>query len=127
MCRRITRLPGKPSDCQHQSPSRRASFPIQRDPMVSLLVPTLNRPEFVIRLLRYYADAAYSGAIYIGDSSTDAYATPTQEFVAALDGRLRVEYRRCPGCDAAEAMLRIVSEVTSRYVAFLGDDDFLVP
>ena len=40
-------------------------------PKVSILVPTMNRPEFVLRLLEYYRSVNCIHPIYIGDASNE--------------------------------------------------------
>lgn len=78
-------------------------------------------------MLRYYEAREFKGVIYIGDSSGDVERTLTLACIRELGGKLRIEHRFCSGCDAAEAMRRLLAEVTTPYVAFAGDDDFLVP
>ena len=39
--------------------------------MISLLMPTMNRSDFVSRVLLYYVDQNYESPILIGDSSSD--------------------------------------------------------
>ena len=36
----------------------------------SIIVPTLNRPDFLLRLIRYYDALHFDGRILMGDSSS---------------------------------------------------------
>lgn len=95
--------------------------------MITLCVPTCNRPAFVERLLRYYAATGSRHGILIGDSSDTADAARTQRAVASWEGRLQVRYEACPGLSSCEALEQLSRLITTPYGAFLGDDDFLCP
>jgi len=95
--------------------------------MVSLLVPTMNRPGFVERLLCYYAKLGFQGSICIADSSTSAEAERTKRAIAASRDSLDIIYREHPYLGAAESLQQLLDSVPTRYAALVGDDDFLVP
>ena len=95
--------------------------------MISLCVPTFNRPAFIERLLRYYAATGFRHWIFIGDSSDGENATRTQRVVAWWEGRLQVRYEACPGLSSCAALEHLSRLITTPYCAFLGDDDFLCP
>ena len=60
--------------------------------MISLLIPTLNRSEFVVRLLRYYKYVDFQGDILVGDSSDIPHANRIQTEIPELQGSLPVNY-----------------------------------
>ena len=95
--------------------------------MITLCVPTFNRPAFIERLLRYYAATGFRHWIFIGDSSDVEDAKRTQRAVASWEGRLQVRYEACPGLSSCAALEHLSRLVTTPYCAFLGDDDFLCP
>ena len=95
--------------------------------MITLLVPTMNRSEFVIRLLRYYWRLNFRGAIFIGDSSNAEHIERTKKAIEVFRGKLNINYREYPGINNAKCMQQLLDLVTTPYVTFLGDDDFLVP
>jgi glycosyltransferase domain-containing protein len=93
--------------------------------MITLCVPTKNRPEFLGRLLRYYASVRYPHWIFIGDSSDSEHAASNQEHVARLGGTLQIVYRHYPGCSSCDCIERLTESVSTPYCAYVGDDDFL--
>lgn len=95
--------------------------------MISILVPTLDRSSFVIRLLRYYKNVRFEGNLLIGDSSDGYHADRLESEVKSLSTILRVEYHNCKGMNDSETIGYLSRSSTSRYVAFVGDDDFLIP
>jgi len=93
--------------------------------VLTLLVPTKNRPELVERVLRYYAETGYRHWLFIGDSSDPAAAERTSMVVTSFQSQLKVVYHPCPGLDPNECLEALSQLLTTPYTAFLGDDDFL--
>jgi len=93
--------------------------------MITLCVPTMNRPQFLERLLRYYAQTRSPYAVLIGDSSTAELAEQNQRMVASFERQLRVTYRAYPGLSACAALEQLAQEISTPYCAFVGDDDVL--
>jgi glycosyltransferase domain-containing protein len=98
-----------------------------QDLRVTLLIPTLNRPEFVIRLLRYYAEVGFTGRIAVGDSSDAAGVRLTRAEVERLKGALDIDYVELPGLGLADSWKHLIDRLSTPYAAYLADDDFLVP
>src|SRR4051812_7254501 len=94
---------------------------------VTLLIPTMNRPEFVARLLQYYASVRFNGRISIGDSSGPDGLNATRIAVRALDHTLDIEYAEYPGLGLADCWKQMIDRLTTPFAAYLADDDFLVP
>ena len=95
--------------------------------MVGIIIPTINRSGFLIRQLAYYADLGSKHPLYIGDSSDSQHAQCTQEAVRKLRNRVPINYFRFPGASDYQTISELVQRVEEPYVAFMGDDDFLVP
>ena len=95
--------------------------------MISIVIPTLNRPQFVIRQLRYLAQAGFGGRVLIGDGSEAPVAAPLRAEVAGLGGRLAVAYDNWPGLSDIATLKRLAQAVETPFTAYAGDDDFLVP
>jgi glycosyltransferase domain-containing protein len=98
-----------------------------RNPSVTLLIPTMNRPEFVERLLRYYAAVRFAGRISIGDSSNAEGVNAARRAVDAFRGVLDIEYAEYPGLGLADCWKQMIDRLATPYAAYLADDDFLVP
>lgn len=96
--------------------------------MIGILIPTLNRPDFVARALRYYESSDFQGTIYLADSSD------TEQHMVNIGNVDRSDVRVChkhypkdkyPHDGAC--IKEILKAVDEPYCAFCGDDDFFVP
>jgi len=95
--------------------------------MITLCIPTKDRPAFLARLLRYYARARFPHAICISDSSELEQAAENQRTVASLAGQLTLDYQFCPGLSSNAAAEQLSRRVATPYCALGADDDFLCP
>ena len=95
--------------------------------MISLCVPTMNRSEFLTRLLHYYASTRFPYWICIGASSSREQVTNNQRIVAAFQNQLNIHYEECPGLSSCAALEQLSRSISTPYCAFLGDDDFICP
>lgn len=95
--------------------------------MLTIMIPTMNRSDFLIRLLNYYADTGYKHWISIGDSSNSEDVEKTKNAIKYIGSKLKIIYNEFPGLNDAECMQQIVKTVSTPYVVFVADDDFLVP
>ena len=95
--------------------------------MITLLMPTMNRSDFLIRLLGYYSDLGFQGCICIGDSSNSAHLDRTKAAISAFQGTLNIVYREYPHLSAHLCEQQLLQFVTTPYIALAPDDDFLVP
>ena len=88
--------------------------------MITLIVPTMNRSDFLIRLLRYYNEIHFKGCICIGDSSNPGYIEKTKKEIERLQGKLNIVYQEYPGLKAAECLNRLIDLVSSPYADSAG-------
>lgn len=95
--------------------------------MVTLMVPTMNRSEFVIRMLRHYARLGFRGRIAIGDSSVPEHLERTRRAVQELAGTLDVVHVEMPRLGLAACLQRLADLLTTPFATILPDDDFVVP
>ncbi len=93
--------------------------------MITLLIPTLNRSDFLQRLLDYYAATGYRHDILIGDASDEARASKMREVVKQFDSKLRIRYRHLPGQSIAHTVFTLNKEVETPYATLVPDDDFI--
>ena len=95
---------------------------------IALLIPTLNRPDFVKRMLGYYESVHFDGTIYLADSSdTEAHMVNIGNVERS---GVRVAHRHYPKKDYPHdgaCIKEILKLVDEPYCAFSGDDDFFVP
>lgn len=98
--------------------------------MISILIPTMNRSDYLIRALQYYASVNFTGWILIGDSSEPAHIEKIQQTVQSLQDRLQIIYEYCPKSEYksnAPVLQRLIDLAPTPYVVYAGDDDFVIP
>lgn len=95
--------------------------------MISLCVPTKNRPDFLSRLLHYYAATHYQHWVCIGDSSDPEHVERNQQTVASLNSVLKIDYQLCPGLSSCAALEHVSRHLSTPYSALVCDDDFICP
>ena len=94
---------------------------------VAVLIPTINRSEFLIRQLRYYALTKSPHPVYVGDASDETHKRKVEECIAELGEIITVHYYHWPQHTDRQAYRRLSTLVEEEFCAFSGDDDFLVP
>jgi glycosyltransferase domain-containing protein len=94
--------------------------------MITVIIATKNRPEFLIRLLKYYAETDFQGWLYIGDSSDKGNYDLTQKFISELCGKLRILHIRFPKLNVIQTIRALLAKVKTPYTAIVSDDDFLI-
>jgi len=91
-------------------------------------VPTMNRSQFIERLLSYYDTLQFKGTVYIADSSNDeSHLKRNQDLARIFSGKLKVFYGHYPDVHIEEAKRLVLDNVSEKYAAYCGDDDFLLP
>ena len=89
---------------------------------LTILIPTKNRSNWILRILKYYAYKKFNGKIIIGDSSDNYHKKRIKTLVKKfdiLDIDLFYSFK-----STAEEMLEIISsKINSKYSIFLSDDD----
>ena len=106
--------------------------------MISILIPTLNRSDFLIRALHYYRKVGFKGYVCIGDSSNAQHVEKTKRAIQALKGKLNIIYRTCPSPPSmhidplgtpGEGMCvkELIELAPTPYAVYSGDDDFVIP
>ena len=97
--------------------------------MVAIIVPTMNRSDFIKRLLYYYSECSIDNTVYIADSSDDEFHIKViKEVITDVSLNLKVVYGHYPNANIEEAKrLILVEHVKEKYASYCGDDDFLVP
>lgn len=94
---------------------------------VSIIIPTMNRPEMLLRLIRYFDALEYQGKILIGDSSSADIFNESASAIVDFQGRLDIVHCHLPGLSIAAAVLGMNTRLTTSYVCLIPDDDFIVP
>jgi len=93
---------------------------------LTLWIPTKNRPDFILRLLKYYSSTAYSGYLFIGDSSVGDDLERNKETIKKFKNLLNIYYCEFPGQSQAHVSSELVPQIETEFSSFLADDDIFV-
>ncbi len=94
--------------------------------MLTVIIPTMNRPDFLRRLLNYYAQASFGGWLFVGDASMDLYAQKVQRIVEEYQGKIHLRYEHLPGQSIAQTLAYFGPLIQTPYVVLNPDDDLFV-
>lgn len=96
--------------------------------VVTLIIPTFNRPLLLKRILTYYKNLKINFKIIIADSSSLANKEINQEIINSFPG-LNLLYidKYSEKLVSHHKFADMVNYVKSKYVCFCADDDFIVP
>ena len=96
-------------------------------PKVGILIPTMNRSDFLIRQLEYYSLINSNHPVYIGDASNIKHRTKIETAIIRLSSHIDIKYFYWPKCDPHLTLKKLGEKNKESYCAFTGDDDFFVP
>lgn len=96
---------------------------------VGIVIPTLDRLEFMIRQLKYYADLNSPHPVYIGDASDDENSKKLQSAIEKIGNQLTVFYYRYPKSEysLSDSVVNLYNKVGEKYCVQIGDDDYQIP
>lgn len=92
-----------------------------------IFIPTMNRVDFVIRQLRYYASVQCPHTIYIGDSSPKEESQKIDTEIKRLGNQIKAKYYHIPDCNDWQAHYYLITQVKEKYICYSGDDDYQIP
>ncbi|OGM96130.1 MAG: hypothetical protein A2816_03115 [Candidatus Yanofskybacteria bacterium RIFCSPHIGHO2_01_FULL_39_44] len=94
-------------------------------PKVAILISTMDRPDFLIRTLSYYAKMKSPHPVYLSDSSNPENVKKITSFIDKIKDGLEVHYNWYPpGLEVTDKTLSLVKE---KYAVINGDDDYEIP
>jgi len=93
---------------------------------VAIIIPTMNRTDFILRTVRYYASINSMHPIYIGDASE--YSSE-KEILEAANNKVEVHYYHWKGLGVRKTLGGLGKEAMKlcMYASFHGDDDYFIP
>jgi glycosyltransferase domain-containing protein len=97
---------------------------------ISILIPTLNRSDYLLRALTYYRHMGFKGHICIGDSSNEQHVRTVKQAINELENQLHIIYRYYPNppyFHDGMVMKALIELAPSNYLVYSGDDDILIP
>lgn len=95
---------------------------------VAILIPTMNRPDFIERTIAYYDSLKSLHPIYIGDASPPGIAAQTLACLKRFSN-VDVKYFHWERLGANQTIVKLAesAQAVCQYCAFHGDDDYFVP
>lgn len=102
--------------------------------LLTMIIPTRNRPQFLTRLLDYYASLDCRYQILIGDSSDGNFQTEIKRLEQIYSSRLRASFNYYPhdptlgpGEEITKFVAKLLEQVETPYFVFHPDDELFVP
>lgn len=95
---------------------------------ITIMIPTKNRPEFILRLLAYYSEAGFQGTIMVGDSSNSSDYIKSSNYISTYSKSLRIEHYYDQSLTADKMISFLSGKVITEFSLMHPDDDIvLVP
>jgi len=93
--------------------------------LLSVVVPTRNRADFVRRLLQYHVDQRIDCALIIADDGDEQSRDENAKSVAAAASKIQVEFRPFDQpVDLATKIGLVLNGIETEFTALGADDDF---
>jgi glycosyltransferase domain-containing protein len=92
---------------------------------ITIVVPTKNRPQYVMRLLNYYLSINFSGHVAIIDSSDKEIAQYIEKFISQINKK-NFSYTFTLGLPTS-VIKENLNLINTKYASLIGDDDYLTP
>ena len=96
--------------------------------MLSIIIPTHNRPKYLKRILSYYSDYQIAYNIIVADSSSDEVKKVNEKTISLFTNKSISHLSNYPS--TIEPLYKIadaVNHVNTEYCVFCADDDFITP
>ena len=94
--------------------------------LVTIVIPTMNRLDWVYRTLDFYQKFNLLHPILIGDSSNKAKNQKLKKY-AEKYSNLKINIFHFPNLNAEQVTFELSKLVKTKYVTFLADDDIILP
>jgi len=93
---------------------------------ISIMIPTKNRPNFILRQLKYYSLSNFQGVILIGDSSDSRFFEENKSNIIEFGKELTIRHFHKPELTADKMNSFLASKVQTDYSAYVADDDIIL-
>lgn len=94
--------------------------------ILTIIIVTKNRPEFLNRLLQYFVKTHCRHWIYIADSSDASHIEQTRQIVKELEDPLNILYKECPGMTVSGCHRELAQLISTPYMVCVADGAFLI-
>ena len=93
---------------------------------ISILIPSINRPNQIINQLNFYHSLKTKIKINICDS-TKKPPLKLRKHIKNLSKTLSINYFHQPGLNDRQAIYFLIENCKTKYSSFIGDDDLFIP
>ena len=97
-----------------------------KDSDISILIPTLSRPDFLLKNLRFLVKLKADFNVCICDSSPNIKINFRKK-LNKLSKIIKINYTHKPSFNCRQALFFLLNNCKTDYAAYLGDDDFFIP
>ena len=94
--------------------------------MFSILIPTINRPEFIIRYIDYLELSNFQGELLIGDSSDILEFNKTLNHIKDNTFSFKIIHQSHPNKMHYEVIRELLPYISMPFSLFMCDDDFII-
>ena len=92
---------------------------------LTIWIPTKNRPDFLLRLMKYYKNTGFRGYLFIGDSSEGECLEKNKETIKNYNSFLQINYCEFPDLTMGHVSAKLVPQIETEFSSFLADDDLI--
>ena len=93
---------------------------------LTILIPTKNRPDFLLRIIKYYKNTNFRGHLFIGDSSEGMNLERNKENIKKYNNSLQIYYCQFPDLNQSYVNSELVPQIETEFSSYLCDDDILI-
>ncbi len=96
-------------------------------PLLTMIVPTFNRPQYIRRFFQYYSARQCPYSIIIADSSSEPSASANYDIISSHQSSLNIQYQKYDSSLVPiQKLAKVVENTESKYVVLCSDDDFII-
>lgn len=93
---------------------------------ISIIIPTKNRPNFIIRLLDYYLKSGFKGDILICDASDKNLYNENKKNILKYQKGLKIQHFYDSELLPDEANSFLTKQVKTEFCVYVADDDIIL-
>ena len=95
--------------------------------MITILIPTHNRPGYLKRILSYYSDCGIAYNVIVADSSSTDNKEISKKFISSISST-NISYISYPQeINLFHKFADALKYVNMKYCVICADDDFITP
>ena len=93
---------------------------------LTIIIPTKDRPKYVISILDYYNENNYDGFIILADSSEDNNFNLVSNYIKNNKLKFSLLHVNTYNKDVKSSINFVINKIDTLYTLQISDDDFLI-